>query len=359
MTGPLTGIRVLEFEGLGPVPFAGMMLADMGADVIRLGRPGRELPVKDTITGRGRPRVDADLKSPEDLADVIALAARADILIEGFRPGVMERLRLGPEPLINANPALVYGRATGWGQDGPYADRAGHDINYIAPTGVLAAIGTDTQAIPPLNLVGDFGGGALYLVAGVLAACLLARSNGRGQVVDCAMSEGALSLMSFIYEMEADGQWTGSRGTNMLDGGAPFYGVFRCADGLDLAIGAIEAPFLRDMLQVFGLPPELAIAMRDPDQWPHLRQTMTLTVATRCRGEWLERAAGLDPCITPVLTMADAADDPHLHAREAFVEIGGVIQPAPAPRFSQTPSRALPRPDGAWSLAQARAKWTT
>jgi alpha-methylacyl-CoA racemase len=355
--GALCGIRIVEFAGLGPVPFAAMMLADMGADIVRVDRPGAVPVVPDPITGRGRPRVDADLKNPGDLAAVQDLIAGADALLEGFRPGVMERLGLGPEPMIARNPRLVYGRMTGWGQDGPYASLAGHDINYIAITGALAAIGTKDQAVPPLNIVGDYGGGALYLVAGVLAALLSAKATGQGQVVDAAMCDGALSLTSFFHEMAADGQWQDVRASNMLDGGAPYYGVFRCADGLDVAVGAIEPQFHALLCQGLGIDEAEMAGRVDPAQWPALREKMAAVIASQPRAHWVERLERSDACFTAVHTLSEAAAHPHIEARGSMVEVDGLAQPAPAPRFSGTPSRIRSEERRLLGLAEAVARW--
>lgn len=356
-TGALAGIRIVEFAGLGPVPFAAMMLADMGADIVRIDRPGAVAPIPDPITGRGRPRVDADLKNPEDLAAVQSLIDGADALLEGFRPGVMERLGLGPEPMIARNPKLVYARMTGWGQDGPYAALAGHDINYIAITGVLAAIGPQERSVPPLSLVGDYGGGALYLVAGVLAALLSAQRTGAGQVVDCAMCDGALSLTSFFHEMAAVGQWSERREANMLDGGAPYYGVFRCADGLDVAVGAIEPQFHALLCQGLGIDEAEMAGRQDPAQWPALRRKMAAAIAMQPRAHWLARLEHSDACFTPVGTMGEAAAHPHLRARGAMVEVDGLLQPAPAPRFLATPSAIRPEKRRSVSLEAAVVRW--
>lgn len=356
--GPLAGLRVLEFEGLGPVPFAAMMLADMGADVLRIDRKGSAPPVPDPITGRGRPRVAADLKDPAQRDIVATLAGRADVLIEGFRPGVMERLGLGPDRLLAANPRLVFGRMTGWGQTGPLSQQAGHDINYIAPTGALAAIGPADRPVPPLNLVGDFGGGAMFLLTGVLAAVLSARSTGIGQVVDCAMSEGALALMAPIAEMAADGQWQfGRRAHNMLDGGAPYYTTYRCADGLDLAVGAIEPEFFAALAEVLDLPPALLATRDDPASWPALHAAMAASFARHPRAHWLDRTAARDACLTEILTFDAAPGHHQLGSRQAFIEVDGLCQPAPAPRFSATPSQVRPEGRRILSLSEAARHW--
>lgn len=355
--GALSGFRIIEFAGLGPGPFAAMMLADMGADVVRIDRPGARPPINDPITGRGRPRVAADLKNPADVASVIDLISGADALIEGFRPGVMERLGLGPEPMIARNPKLVYARMTGWGQDGPLAAFAGHDINYIAITGALAAIGPAERPVPPLSLIGDYGGGALYLVAGVLAALLSASRTGEGQVVDCAMCDGAMSLMSFFFEMAADGQWQPKREANMLDGGAPYYGVYRCADGLDVTIGAIEPQFFAQLCDGLGIDQAEFAGRNDSAQWPALRERIAGAVVKRPRAEWLDRLGLSDACFAPVLTYEEAAGHPHLAARGALVAIDGLVQPAPAPRFSRTPSAIDNGRRAELSLMDALIRW--
>jgi alpha-methylacyl-CoA racemase len=355
--GALEGIRIVEFAGLGPVPFATMMLADMGADIVRIDRPGQVPPIPDPITGRGRPRVEADLKNPEDLKHVRELIDGADALLEGFRPGVMERIGLGPEALLERNPRLVYGRMTGWGQEGPFAQLAGHDINYIAITGALAAIGPKERPVPPLSIVGDYGGGALYLVAGVLAALLSAARTGKGQVVDCAMCDGALSLTSFFHEMAAAGQWKLERESNMLDGGAPYYGVYRCADGLDVAVGAIEPQFHGVLCKGLGIDDAEMAGRNDPRQWPALREKMAQIIASRPRLEWLELLEHTDACFTAVGTMDEAAAHPHVAARGAMVVIDGLMQPAPAPRFSRTPSAIRSDRRVALPLADAMARW--
>jgi len=355
--GALDGIRIVEFVGIGPAPFAGMMLADMGAEVVRIDHPQSRKPVPDPITGRGRPTVAADLKDPADLAAVRSLIDGADALIEGFRPGVMERLGLGPQVMLERNPRLAFARMTGWGQDGPAAMRAGHDINYIAVTGALAAIGPAERPVPPLNLVGDYGGGALYLVAGVLAALLAASRTGRGQVVDVAMCDGALSLLSFFFEMASIGELKMQRESNMLDGGAPYYGVYRCADGLDVAIGAIEPQFRAALCAGLGLDPAEFGGPDVPERWPDQRAKIAAAIATRTRAEWSAVFDGSDACLTPVLTMDEAAAEPHLRARGAMIEAGGLLQPAPAPRFSVTPSSIRSDREGSVPLADMVARW--
>ncbi|CAO3422415.1 CaiB/BaiF CoA transferase family protein [Azospirillum doebereinerae] len=338
--GPLAGVRVVEFAGLGPVPFAGMLLADMGADVVRIERGGVERLDAQDITARGRRFVALDLKDPDQAETARRLADGADILLEGFRPGVMERLGLGPEPLLARNPRLVYGRMTGWGQDGPLANAVGHDITYIAITGALAAIGPgDGKPVPPLNLVGDYGGGALYLAMGVLAALTEAGRSGRGQVVDAAMCDGVLSLLSMFQSWLNVGQWRERREANMLDGGAHYYATYACRDGKHIAVGAIEPQFYATLLRLTGLDGDPAFAAQnDAAQWPALREKMQALFLTRDRDEWAALLEGTDACVAPVLTMGEARHHPHVVARQSLVEHGGVVQTAPAPRFSRTPS---------------------
>ncbi len=335
--GPLAGIRIVEFAGIGPGPFACMMLADMGAEVVTLDRVGAKKNLK-SVSGRGRKVIELDLKDPKAIAQVLDLLAGADALIEGFRPGVMERLGLGPEIVLARNPKLVYGRMTGWGQDGPLAQAAGHDINYIALTGALAAIGTAEKPVPPLNLVGDFGGGALYLVVGVLAALLEASKSGKGQVVDTAMVDGAASLMSMFFDMTAMGRWVEGRERNFLDGGAHFYGVYECACGNFISIGSIEPQFYALLRQHAGLSDTAFDAQMDRNAWPALKDKLEQVFKAKTRDEWCRIMEGTDICFAPVLTMAEAPKHPHMAARKIFIDRHGVTQPAPAPRFSRTPS---------------------
>ncbi|MBX3528994.1 MAG: CoA transferase [Rhizobiaceae bacterium] len=356
--GALAGIRIVEFVGLGPAPFAAMLLADMGADVVRVDRPGAVQVVPDRVTGRSRPTVAADLKNPADLDQVRALVDGADALIEGFRPGVMERLGLGPEMLLARNPRLVYGRMTGWGQDGPMAPYAGHDINYISITGALAAIGPAERSVPPLNLVGDYGGGALYLALGLLAGVISAGRTGRGQIIDAAMVDGAASLMSLFVEMRAAGMWTDRREANMLDGGASYYGTYRCADGLEVAVGAIEPQFHTELIRHLGLDAADFSDRMDPASFAGLREKLAARIATRNRAEWLALLERSDACFTPVVPLADAPDHPHLAARGTFVVHDGLVQPAPAPRFSTTPSRIYGERRRPLSLQDALARWS-
>jgi alpha-methylacyl-CoA racemase len=336
-SGPLAGYRIVEFAGIGPGPFACMMLADMGAEVVTLDRVGAMKNMK-SIAGRGRKMVELDLKDASAVGQVLDLLASADALIEGFRPGVMERLGLGPDVVLARNPKLVYGRMTGWGQEGPLAQAAGHDINYISLTGALAAIGPPERPVPPLNLVGDFGGGALYIVVGVLAALLEASKSGKGQVVDAAMCDGAASLMSMFFDMTAMGRWSEGREKNFLDGGAHFYGVYECACGHFISIGSIEPQFYALLREHAGLSDPAFDAQMDREAWPMLREKLTQIFKSKTRAEWCKIMEGTDICFAPVLTMAEAPNHPHMAARNIFIERHGVTQPAPAPRFSRTPS---------------------
>jgi alpha-methylacyl-CoA racemase len=333
----LAGIRVVEFAGIGPGPFACMMLADMGAEVVTLDRIGVKKNQKSSA-GRGRKVIEIDLKHEAAIAQVLTLLDHADALVEGFRPGVMERLGLGPDVAMERNSRLVYGRMTGWGQDGPLAQAAGHDINYISVTGALSAIGPAEKPVLPLNLVGDFGGGALYLVVGVLAALLEAKKSGKGQVVDAAMCDGAASLMSMFFDLTASGRWVEGRESNFLDGGAHFYGVYQCACGNFISIGSIEPQFYALLRQLAGLSEQAFDAQMDRATWPSLKQKLAAIFKTRTREEWCKIMEGTDVCFAPVLTMAEAPQHPHMAARGTFINRDGVTQPAPAPRFSRTPS---------------------
>jgi alpha-methylacyl-CoA racemase len=335
--GPLTSLKIVEFAGIGPGPFCGMLLSDLGADVVRIDRKGGRGGAHTDVTSRGRRSVALDLKSPAAIEACLKLVEQADAVFEGFRPGVMERLGLGPEVCLTRNPKLVYGRMTGWGQTGPYAHAAGHDMNYIAITGALHAIGTTDKPVPPLNLVGDFGGGALYLAFGLLAGVIHARQTGQGQVIDCAMSDGAASLMAMFYGFKASGMWKDERRANMLDGGAHFYDTYQCADGRWVSIGSIEPQFYALLLEKAGLEdPEFA-RQHDRAAWPDLHDRLARVIATKTREEWTEIMGGTDVCFAPVLTLDEAPRHPHNAARQTFVEVKGVTQPAPAPRFSATP----------------------
>jgi len=341
MTGPLDGMRVVELAGIGPGPHAAMLLADLGADVVRVERPagqGRK-PSEgqpDWLL-RGRRSVAANLKEPHGRDTALRLIDRADVLIEGFRPGVTERLGLGPDDCLARNPRLVYARMTGWGQDGPMSARAGHDINYISVTGVLHAIGTaGARPTPPLNLVGDFGGGSLYLVLGVLAALWERGRSGAGQVVDAAIVDGSSSLAQMIWAFRAVGSWSDQPASNLLDSGAPYYDTYACADGKYIAVGALEPRFYAQLLAGLGLEPGELPEQRDPAGWPLIRARLTEAFAARPRDEWTRRFAGTDACVTPVLTFGEAAEHPHLTARGTISPVGGIPQAAPAPRFSRS-----------------------
>jgi alpha-methylacyl-CoA racemase len=348
-SGPLAGVRVIEVAGIGPGPFCAMMLADMGAEVLRVDRTGPAdlgLPVapRFSVLNRGRRSVALDLKNPGAVAAVKRLVAGADALIEGFRPGVMERLGLGPDVCLDVNPRLVYGRMTGWGQDGPLAAAAGHDINYIALAGVLHSIGRkDGPPVPPLNLVGDFGGGGMYLAFGVVCALLEAQQSGRGQVVDAAMVDGAASLASAVFGLRAMGIWNDERGDNILDSGAPWYDVYETQDGEYVAIGSIEGRFYGDLLRLTGLEGEALPPQRDKARWGELRARLTEVFKQKTREEWCRILEGSDVCFAPVLSLTEAPAHPHNRARGTFVEVDGVMQPGPAPRFSRTPA-AIQRP---------------
>jgi alpha-methylacyl-CoA racemase len=345
MPGPLSGCRIVELAGIGPGPFAAMMLADMGAEVIRVERaaavrsPAPDAPHFDVLL-RGRRNIAIDLKHPDGVATLLDLVASADALIEGFRPGVMERLGIGPEECLRRNPRLVFGRMTGWGQSGPYASSAGHDINYISLAGALAHFGRDAQApVPPLNMVGDFGGGGMYLAFGVVCALLEAQRSGSGQVVDAAMVDGAASLMSMFWAFRTIGLFDENRrGTNLLDTGAHFYDVYRCSDGNYVSVGSIEPQFYAELLRLTDLAgdPDFALQM-DRSAWPRLKLRLAERFATKTRDEWCSLMEGTDVCFAPVLTMSEAAQHPHNVERGTFVDIAGTTQPAPAPRYSKTP----------------------
>jgi alpha-methylacyl-CoA racemase len=362
--GPLAGFRILEFAGIGPGPLCAMLLADMGATVLRLDRPaetrlGIERPENFNLLNRGRVSTLIDLKAKEGIALALDLVVRADALIEGFRPGTMERLGLGPEPCIARNGRLVYGRMTGWGQDGPLAPAAGHDLNYIALTGALHAIGRAGQPpTPPLNLIGDYGGGALYLAFGVVCALLEAQKSGQGQVVDAAMIDGAASLMAPFYGLHAAGLHTDRRGENFLDSGAPYYDVYPCADGRYLSVAPIEIKFRDEFYRRIGLDASSLPPAADRASWPAIKKAIAARLATKTADEWCALLEGTDACVAPVLSMAEAPAHPHHIARQTFVDIGGVVQPAPAPRFSRTRPTVPtpPRPAGEGGLA-ALAEW--
>ncbi|WP_399933187.1 CaiB/BaiF CoA transferase family protein [Streptomyces kanamyceticus] len=347
VNGPLAGVRVVELAGIGPGPFAAMLLADLGADVVRVDRPGGGGLAVDPaydVTNRNKRSVVVDLKAPDGAAQVLGLAERADVLIEGYRPGVAERLGVGPEACHARNPRLVYGRMTGWGQEGPLAPRAGHDIAYIAITGTLGMIGNEGEppAIPA-NLVGDYAGGSLYLVVGVLAALTHARAGGEGQVVDAAIVDGASHLSAMIHGMLAAGGWQDRRGANLLDGGCPFYGTYETSDGGHMAVGALEQQFYDEFIALLGLT-EVAPARKDMSRWGELREAVAARFKERTREEWTEVFESSDACVAPVLSLREAPAHPHLAARGTFTDHGGITQPAPAPRFSATPTRVRTGP---------------
>ncbi|MEX1207589.1 MAG: CaiB/BaiF CoA-transferase family protein [Acidimicrobiia bacterium] len=341
MSGPLRGIEVVEVASIGPGPFAAMVLADLGATVTRVERKGAGPPiVPDDVMLRGRAAsIAVDLKDPAGLEVLLRLIERSDILVEGFRPGVMERLGAGPKECLDRNPRLVYGRITGWGQEGPRAAQAGHDIDYIAVAGALHPIGpADAPPPPPLNLVADFGGGGMLLVAGLLAALVERAGSDRGQVVDAAMVDGAALLTAMFHGLAAGGLWTEARGSNLLDGGAPFYRCYRTADGEFMAVGALEPQFYEELLDGLGLSGEDLPGQYDRDGWPVLATRFEVAFAARTRADWTEVFDGIDACVAPVLSMSEAPNEPHATARRGFVELSGLHQPAPAPRFSRTPA---------------------
>jgi len=341
MAGPLQGIRIIELAGIGPGPFAGMMLADHGAEVIRVDRPGARIDARDPLL-RGRRVIGVDLKSAEGKALVLDLVKSADALFEGFRPGVTERLGLGPAECHAVNPKLVYGRMTGWGQFGPYANAAGHDINYIALAGALHAYGrAGEKPTPPINMVGDFGGGGMMLAFGMVSALLHAKTTGQGQVIDCAMTDGAAALMAMIWGFRANGIWKDERGVNLLDTGAHMYDTYECADGKWISIGSLEPQFYALLLEKTGLKDDADFAAQmNSAQWPALKERLTALFKTRTRDDWCADMEMTDVCFAPVLSMSEAPHHPHNAARGTFVEADGVMQPAPAPRYSATVSDA-------------------
>jgi alpha-methylacyl-CoA racemase len=350
MAGPLTGLRVVEMAGLGPVPHAGMILADLGADVVRVERPGpralSELAGDVDHVLRGRRTIVIDVKASTGMTALLDLVTRADVLLEGFRPGVMERLGLGPDELLSRNRRLVFGRMTGWGREGPLALSAGHDLNYLSVTGVLHALGSADSAPPvPLTLVGDYGGGSLFLVMGVLAALWERERSGLGQVVDAAMVDGIGILSQKYWAMMGAGTWTEERHANLLDGAAPFYDTYRCADGRFLAVAAIERKFFAELLRRLGVDPDGLGDQYDRDAWPAIRAALAAAIATRTRDEWAILLAGTDACATPVLSFSEALEHAHARERRGFVELDGIPQPAPAPRFGRTPAGSPQPPD--------------
>ncbi|MEP6691340.1 MAG: CaiB/BaiF CoA-transferase family protein [Gemmatimonadaceae bacterium] len=358
MAGPLAGLRVIEMLGIGPAPFCAMMFADMGADVIRIARPG-SVPGPHDVLARGRTIATLDLRAAGAVAALLAIVERSDVLIEGYRPGVMERLGLGPIECHARNPRLVYGRMTGWGQAGPLAHAAGHDINYIALSGALHAIGRAGDApVPPLNYVGDFGGGAMFLAFGVLSALYEARRSGLGQVVDAAMSDGAALLSAMMYGLKSAGHWSNQRGENLLDGGAPFYATYACADGKYLAVGAIEPQFYALLREHCGIEADPAFdAQMDAAHWPTLKLRLAEIFRTRSRDDWCALLEGSDACCSPVLDWDEAPLHPHNVERATFITVDDVVQPTPAPRFSRTPARAPGSVDAQPGLGALLHQW--
>ena len=335
--GPLSGLKILEFAGIGPAPFCGRVLSDLGADVLRIDRPNGYAYDRHSVDTRGRRSVILDLKDPKSKDIALRLIARADALIESYRPGVMERLGLGPAVALERNPRLVYGRMTGWGQTGPLAQAPGHDINYVALSGALHALGPKAKPAVPLNLIGDFGGGALWLAFGILAALRHVEQGGDGQVIDCAMTDGVISTMGLLYGVFAAGRWKDERESNIIDGGAHFYNTYECADGKWIAIGSIEKPFYIALLEALEIDDPDFFDPRIEDKWPELKARFEAIFKTRTRDEWCEVFEGTEVCFAPVLSLAEAPEHPHNVARGAFVEVDGVRQPRPLPRFSLTP----------------------
>lgn len=342
-SGPLAGIRIVELGGVGPTPFCCMLLSDLGADILRIDRPpgydgGAPVEPRFNLLNRGRRSAALDLKNAAAVEAVLKLVRGADAVVEGFRPGVAEKLGLGPDECLTANPRLVYGRMTGWGQDGPLAHAPGHDVNYVSLTGVLHSVGrAGGPPVIPLNLAGDFGGGSLYLALGLVSALLESRSSGQGQVIDAAMVDGSASLMTLFYGLHAAGYWNDERGTNRLDSGAPWYDVYETKDGRWLSVGSNEARFWRNTLRLLGVPEDDMPDQHDRSRWPEMRTRLAAVLRTRTRDEWCALAEDQEVCIAPVLSLTEAPDHPHLRARGTFVEVEGVVQPAPAPRFSRTP----------------------
>ena len=336
--GPLKGIKIIEMAGIGPGPFCGMVLADLGAEVIRVDRASAKgTGSRQEASNRGKKSIAVDLKSKEGVEIVLKLVQEADAIFEGFRPGVMERLGLGPEECMELNESLVYGRMTGWGQDGPLANAAGHDINYISLSGALAAIGRPgSPPVPPLNLIGDFGGGGMLLALGLVSALLESKQSGKGQVVDAAMTDGSALLMTMIYTMQSSGFWKDSMGSNMLDGGAHFYDTYECSDGKFISLGSIEPQFYKLLCDLAGFDNNLSSDQMSRDDWPEKKKAVKEIILTKTREEWCQIMEGTDVCFAPVLNMEEAPNHPHNKARQTFIELEGATQPAPAPRFSRT-----------------------
>jgi alpha-methylacyl-CoA racemase len=362
--GPLEGVRVVEFAGLGPGPFCGMLLADLGADVVRIDRRGARGGLlgalgATTLLDRGKRSIALDLKDADDLRVVHELVRRADVLLEGFRPGVMERLGLGPDDLLAQNPALVYGRMTGWGQEGPYAATAGHDINYIALSGALDPVGRKGEGpVPPLNMIGDFGGGAMLLALGICAALLETGRSGQGQVIDASMVDGSALLTTMFHSFIAMGVWEDARGSNMLDSGAHFYDAYETADGKYISVGSIEAQFYAELLKHTGLDGEDLPWQHDRAQWPALKERLAAIFKQKTRDEWCEIMEGTDVCFAPVLSLTEAPEHPHNQHRGTFVEVAGIVQPGPAPRFSRTPGEVRsPPPHAGQHTDDVLADW--
>lgn len=360
-SGPLAGVRLVELDAIGPVPLAAMILADLGCDVVRVARPPNSgqawSDTGGTVLNRGRPHLHLDLKAPEQRDQALSLIDRADAMLEGFRPGVLERLGLGPDVCLARNPKLVFARMTGWGQTGPLANRAGHDINYIGLTGALHAMGNPAQPpIPPLNLVGDYGGGAMFAVTAILAGLLHARATGTGQVVDVAMTDGSAVLGSLFHALSQSGLWSETRGSNLLDGSKPFYRCYACADGHHVAVGALEPQFFAALVTGLGLPPD-AFRQYDPSGWPAMESRFAEIFASRPRDHWTAIFADTDACVTPVLSFAEAATHDHNAVRGTFEPVDGLVQPAPAPRFGATPGRIRPERNGLITLQAALAAW--
>ena len=358
-SGPLKGVRIVEFAGIGPGPFACMLMADMGADIVTVARKGQVKADPGNFTQRGRRLIEVDLKTEEGVETALALISKADVLVEGFRPGVMERLGLGPDAAHGKNSKLVYGRMTGWGQEGPLAQAAGHDINYIAITGALDSFrASNDELVSPLNLVGDYGGGALYLVVGVLAGLIEARGSGKGQVVDAAMCDGASSLITMFHALSAMGLWKDKPRTNLLDGGAHFYRVYETKDGRHFSVGAIEPQFYKEFLERAGIVDDAFVAQNERDGWEDLSSKLAAIFKTKTRDEWSKLLEGTDACAMAVQTLHEAPNHPHLKARETFVVRDGKLQPAPAPRFSRTPSAIGASPKtGPVAAKDALAAW--